>query len=274
MKNIIQNKPVTAFFLLACALSWPTGYIGLRQFEAIPDTLNTFFNYQAKFGPSIAACIIIAILSGKEGLHRLFQNLLQFRAAPKWYFVALASPTLLWLIAIAYLTSQDHPVPVVEWSAAYFIILYLLKHFFLGGGLGEELGWRGFMLPILQANHHALTASVILGAAWSLWHMPKFFIGDDGGGIGGLLLFTIYTIVLAIIFTWVYNGTQGNLFIATLFHAMINATNGFIIKLMPAVNEIESSEIYVAVGWLLLAIGIIIFAGPRRLSWSEKVTAS
>lgn len=270
MKNFIKNQPIWAFFVLACLISWPSGYIGLSEFQSLPSFLTTFLNYLAKFGPSLAGCIVVYTLSGRTGFRELIQSLLDFKAAPRWYAFALLGPTLIWLGAIGVMVARGNPVPIVEWGSAYFVVLYILKHFFLGGGLGEELGWRGFMLPRLQAKHHALTASLILGFAWGLWHGPKFFVAN-GGGVGTLLLFTVYTIVLAIVFTWVYNGTKGNLFIATLFHATMNATNGFVIKLLPAVDEVQSSEIYVAAGWLIVAVAIIVAAGPRNLSWNEKV---
>ena len=43
----------------------------------------------------------------------------------------------------------------------------------------EELGWRGYVLDRLQATRSALTATLILGVVWSLWHLPLFFIPDS-----------------------------------------------------------------------------------------------
>jgi len=38
--------------------------------------------------------------------------------------------------------------------------------------LGEEPGWRGFLLPRLQQRFAPLTADLVLGAIWALWHLP------------------------------------------------------------------------------------------------------
>jgi membrane protease YdiL (CAAX protease family) len=43
------------------------------------------------------------------------------------------------------------------------------------GAVGEELGWRGFLLPRLRKHYGPLTAAWVMGSLWSLWHVPAWF---------------------------------------------------------------------------------------------------
>ncbi|ASC70097.1 hypothetical protein XM38_010270 [Halomicronema hongdechloris C2206] len=52
----------------------------------------------------------------------------------------------------------------------------------------EEIGWRGFALPMLQQQYSGFRASIILGFLWALWHVPVIVLGRSvGGGLAGAL---------------------------------------------------------------------------------------
>ena len=111
------------------------------------------------------------------------------------------------------------------------LLVEFVRILFLGGPLGEELGWRGFALPRLQQRLTALTSSVLLGLVWGLWHIPLYFVPGTGQfellragtspafAIGG---FVGWTIGLSVLFTWLFNQTRGSLIVVILFHAAVN----------------------------------------------------
>ena len=88
--------------------------------------------------------------------------------------------------------------------------------------MGEELGWRGFALPLLQRERSALGVSLVLGAIWGLWHFPLYLVGTDIRPLSIFPAFVLAVIATSVICTWLYNSTGGSLLIVVLFHAASN----------------------------------------------------
>ena len=95
------------------------------------------------------------------------------------------------------------------WSK--ILSVYLLSFFFIA--LGEEPGFRGFALPRLMAGRSALAASLIVGILHAIWHLPLVIWG------GAHPLDLLHPLCGAILLTWIFNKTNGSVFIAMLIHA-------------------------------------------------------
>ena len=100
--------------------------------------------------------------------------------------------------------------------------MILLFSIFPGSAVGEELGWRGFALPRLQARRSALAASLIVGSVWGAYHFPLFLLGTPIRPLALFLPFAISCAIMSIFYTWMYNGTGGSLLIVVLLHAITN----------------------------------------------------
>jgi membrane protease YdiL (CAAX protease family) len=133
---------------------------------------------------------------------------------------------------------------------------------------GEEIGWRGYVLPRLQAKYGALTSALILGVIWGFWHLPKYLTHWDTVAFAW---FMVHTTMVSVLYTWLYNGTKGSLLLVTLFHAASNATGVF----MPMANTVSSGNMGAYIIFILLemaaAIIIVIVTGPERLSRTEPM---
>jgi membrane protease YdiL (CAAX protease family) len=120
--------------------------------------------------------------------------------------------------------------PAITVAVAGGLVVEFVRVLFLGGPLEEELGWRGFLLPRLQAKRAAFDASVLLGVIWGLWHVPLYFVLGTGqhataagaGAAAAIIAFVVWTIALSILFTWLFNQTRGSLIVVILFHASVN----------------------------------------------------
>jgi membrane protease YdiL (CAAX protease family) len=161
------------------------------------------------FGPASAAAVMLRL--GKQPLRPWLRRLLSWRVRPRFYAYALLLPAALYgLVNLALqVLGAD-----VDWSLlpgrlpGYLLALLLTATLF--GGL-EEPGWRGYALPRLQARHTPFRATLLLGLAWGVWHVPLY-------GPAGFVV----PLVLAFFYTWLYNRT-GSVLLCVLLHGSFTA---------------------------------------------------
>jgi membrane protease YdiL (CAAX protease family) len=94
----------------------------------------------------------------------------------------------------------------------------------LSRALGEEIGWRGFLVPELAKTTNYTKTSLISGIIWSLWHYPILIFADYNSGTPvwfGLSCFTVMVVSLSFIFTW-FRLKSGSVWTAAILHATHN----------------------------------------------------
>ena len=84
------------------------------------------------------------------------------------------------------------------------------------------MGWRGYALPRLQRGRSALSASLVLGVLWGVWHIPSFLTRNSIHQDQSFLLFMFWISQMAIVKTWLYNNTGGSVLHTWLFHVAVN----------------------------------------------------
>jgi membrane protease YdiL (CAAX protease family) len=90
--------------------------------------------------------------------------------------------------------------------------------------LGEEIGWRGFLVPELAKHTNFTRTALISGAIWSVWHYPVLLFADYNAGTEpwyGLPCFTVMVIGIAFVFAWM-RLKSGSLWTGVLLHASHN----------------------------------------------------
>lgn len=90
--------------------------------------------------------------------------------------------------------------------------------------LGEEIGWRGYLVPELFYKFGYIKTSLMTGAIWSVWHYTVLIFGTYNNGTPvwyGLICFTLMVISSSFIFTW-FTIKSGSLFPAMILHATHN----------------------------------------------------
>jgi uncharacterized protein len=131
----------------------------------------------------------------------------------------------------------------------------------------EEIGWRGYATPRLQARHTALTAALVVGIVSAFWHLPKALTVGSGQDYP-FWLFVIDTLAKAIVWAWVYNSTGGSLWAVTLLHASVNTSVVFLPVLPGATGEMRLTAISIGLH-CLLAIAVVLVTGPALLTRSR-----
>ena len=176
--------------------------------------------------PGLVALILTAVFFKKTGLRSLLNAVVKWRVKFRWYVVVIILGIGLCglsLLLFNLINSQvNEPDPVYNF-VFYFILILPLS------ALWEEIGWRGFLLPILQEKYAPLKASLIIGFVWGLWHLPVYLAIDPYGDktIIYFLFMFVGCFALSIIATWLYNSTKGSLFICILFHNAINTSAAY-----------------------------------------------
>jgi len=175
-----------------------------------------------------------------------------------WFALAFFLPVSVMATAIALyagLGGEIGPARVGLWTLPALVGWISLRTF-AGGGLGEELGWRGFALPRLQSRFSPVTATVVVGGAWTLWHLPLVIASAQPLTQAGVLL--LFIAPMAFVYTWVFNGTGGSVLVPVLLHGTQNGVSAFLERsLLPTLASAD--------GWVLLRI--LILLGVAAAAW-------
>lgn len=220
--------------------------------------------------PTLAALLVLRVGGRRDLLGWIAGRYRIWRVHPGWYLVAgLLAPAItilsLGVRALADTHFQIAPgSPLGELLAdlgvgGVALLLPLLVLAWLpSSALLEEFGWRGLALPLLQGRWNALTASVLLGLVWGVWHLP-LMVANGEPLVPYLLLIAPQTVLM----TWVVNSAQGSMLLAMLFHAGLATA---LTTLYPG----SQSLVEIVLTWLVAA-AVLVRYGPRDLARRDRV---
>lgn len=213
-------------------------------------------------GPTIGAYLAIACTKS-EGGFKIYHRQLRWNFGWRWLLVAIMLPVALGGIgyAVGFALEADQ-MRSGELRAIYTFIPALFSSIIFGGL--EEFGWRGLLLPNLLARLGYYRSTLIVGVAWTLWHIPLFFIPESGQYGVNFAIYAMELMGYSAILTWLYLRTR-SVILAVLFHASFNAIS-YVGLYAPKTYNLP----YAIFAILLVIIG---FALISRLSASSKLHA-
>ena len=226
-----RSNVVVIFFVGSFVLAW-TWWALVRLLWTTPSTALIL---PGAWAPTIVAGFLIRRLEGRDGFRIWLTQLLRWRVKWYWYVIVIGGPSLAAALALGInvglgggnfdltmITARfgltDNQLPLLLALTPIIFLVTLVS----GGPIAEELGWRGFAQPRLQAWVGAERAGLIIGILWSLWHLPLFLILPSAKGNIPLLWYIPLVSTWGILFAWIYNATGKSVLLCMLFHAGIN----------------------------------------------------
>lgn len=201
--------------LLVDARTAPSGTL-----DAVPATF-----FIASVGPAVGAVAATWFAAGPAAVARWARRILRLRFGGFWWFAALGMPALYYLIGFftaafaaggwpdpaafgttAKLPGLPWPLVALVWAATF--------------GLGEEVGWRGWLLPALAERVTVFWASVLVAVVWIVWHAPAFFFNPTYQAMGAGIVGWMLALVLgSFVLSWMTAGARWSIVPVVLWHA-------------------------------------------------------
>jgi membrane protease YdiL (CAAX protease family) len=259
----LRRYPVPAFLAISYLWSWWPWIAALARGTQAPGI--------DPFGPAIAALLVVAAAEGRSGVTRLLRACVR-RPGVLGLAFALGVPVVLSAGTAVLAVALGSPRPPAEAIAAWPRLLVAFPVVLvLAGPLGEEPGWRGFLLPRLRDGRSELDAALRVGAVWAGWHLPLML----GPAREQWLPLALGIVAAAVVFAALDRRTGGSVLAAMLLHASQNTVGG------EYLGPMFSGAAAVRLAWLRAAAYALLAAAlvardPRRwlrAAWPRRTTA-
>jgi hypothetical protein len=233
----LRRHELAVFFVLAYAIAWafwPFGSFGA-------------------FAPLIAALIVVPLTRGRAGMRELVSRVLRWRVRWYWYVIALGVPLAVHVATAGTHMAAGEPAPSLTSASVTAVLLAFAVRLVnpTDGPLGEEPGWRGYGLPVLQGQGRSpLAATTVMAVLIAGWHLPLFFMETGGLQTRTVVTGLVTTVAVTYWYSWLFNRTGGSVLLVLLAHNLEGSlqAEGWIYMIM----------------WCLLAIGLLVL---DRNSW-------
>lgn len=252
-----RRARVVAFVALAYALTWLVwAPLTLHALGHWDGPAPPWLHFLGSLGPA-AAAFIVAASEGKSSFRELGRRC--FRAPPRWVLLAVFLPTFLFVASVLVLTAAGSPIDAraigrsvefPEMGTGSYAISNLLFY-----GFGEEVGWRGYLLPRLDGGPASKRAVLIVATVWAVWHLPLFAFsaGMSSMGVAGAAGW-LASIVSGSLLTAELFAASGSILVLALFHGSLDVW----------INSPVGGPVQSAMGALVTIAG---FTAPLWVRW-------
>ncbi len=250
----LRRWPVLVFVVTTVLVSYGLGVPALVAVGAWTSGLNDVTElYLGRFfvviGPACGALAAVAAASGRAAIGPFLRRRLVL--PPRLWLLSLLMPLVgLGLVLASYAgAGLSMRAAGAALRDAWPLLLTHIGLQILVVGAGEELGWRGWLLPSLASRHGLSRATLLTGIAWYFWHLPILL-----GGISDALWFALAIGGLSILFASLWARFGRGAVLPAIAHGSINAPVVFLTGQLPDANHAAAWNLLCC---LLAALGLV-----------------
>jgi membrane protease YdiL (CAAX protease family) len=252
MLGFFRRHPALIFIILVYPLSWYQWLLGLTHGPK-DSGLNPL-------GPLVAGLIAALLSGGWRGLGGLMLRIVRVWASPKAWIAAVVIPIAVVALSAFIVTLRGAPAPTAAQLSDWKPLVDKLIFIFLFIGVGEESGWRGFLLDRLQSVMTPLFAAFVVGLVWAIWHAPLLRTEITPDIVGP---FVASVFAGSVVLAWVYNLGGRSVPPTMLTHAVLNTIGaGFVFDFYKGAAYTELWWVNAGV-WVALAALVAVVTGGR-----------
>jgi membrane protease YdiL (CAAX protease family) len=175
----------------------------------------------------LPAWVISSAFSRTDGVRNWLETLVKPKGNIVYYLIAFLTFPFIHVFgnAITNFINSRTLFPDISQviSLVYTIFITFLSVLFFSGGINEEAGWRGFAQKRLQEKYSPIVSIFVLWFLMVIWHIPNDLMQYQNGGY--LMVRVAIYPVITILFSWIYNRTNGSILPVAIFHASMNSMN-------------------------------------------------
>lgn len=211
------------FYILLIGLSIPFWVLG-----AFAEELSKWLPMNLPASALMVVCPFIAtlILVYKEekyhGIKKLLKKSFDYKRINHkiWYIPSIFIMPLILLLSYWIMPLIGYPLPEPRITLLTTLVLFIV---FFMTAIFEEVAWMGYLVEPMLKRWSALKTGIILGAIWALWHTIPYFQGYHN--LTWIIWQNLFSIAARVLIVWLYNNNGKSIFIAILFHTMINVSD-------------------------------------------------
>jgi len=255
-------KQGALFLILVFGITWSLGFWVAAQ--PAPTTLIGFLAafLPQVWAPTVVAFVLVGVSHGARGIRaELAERLKYRRGSTPWLAVAALTPAVATASAVAAARFAGDGAAFTPFQAIPVAIGMQI----ITGAVGEEVGWRGFLLPRLRKHYGPVTAAWVMGSLWSVWHVPAWFVPWLPHRTFPLASTLIMTACFGVFMAFVFYRAGESVIATILAHLSLNV--------MTAMGGVRLSSV---VFWTTLAASFLVAAilASVAMSRSARVTVS